>query len=219
MLRKSLVVLLACTVSWIAPILSAAAVTVAAPTTSSHGAPAVGGTPEATINTLDGVLLKSMQGGRRLGYSGRYRIVAPVVQKVFDYPRIAALTLGDYWQKLSPEQQNEFVGVLADFTAATYAARFDSYNGEHFAIVGSQALQPGAEGVFSTFTEHNGKMHHFDYILQKDGDHWRIVNVVADGVSDLSLRRAEYTETMQKKGFAALIAHLKAQIAGYAKGS
>ena len=55
--------------------------------------------------------------------------------------------------------------------------------------------------------------------LQKDGGHWRIVNVVADGVSDLSLRRAEYTETMQKKGFTALIAHLKAQIAGYAKGS
>ncbi|EGQ60671.1 hypothetical protein GGI1_01888, partial [Acidithiobacillus sp. GGI-221] len=62
MLRKSLVVLLACTVGGIAPVLSAAAVTVAAPTTSSDGAPAVGSTPEATINTLDGVLLKSMQG-------------------------------------------------------------------------------------------------------------------------------------------------------------
>ncbi|EGQ63363.1 hypothetical protein GGI1_18909 [Acidithiobacillus sp. GGI-221] len=89
--------------------------------------------------------------------------------------------------------------MLADLTAATYAARFDSYNGEHFAIVGSQALQPGAEGVFSTFTEHNGKVHRFDYILQKDGDFWRIVNVVADGVSDLSLRRAEYTEPCRKR--------------------
>ena len=45
------------------------------------------------------------------------------------------------------------------------------------------------------------------------------MNVFADGVSDLALKRAEYTETVQKKGFAALVALLKAQIAGYAKGS
>ena len=221
MLKKSVLTLLACAVTGITPALSAAAL--AAPTAStstmSTAKTIVANTPEATITALDAVLIKSMQGGSRLGYSGRYRIVAPVVQRAFDYPQIASLTLGAYWEKLSPEQQKEFVGVLADFTAATYAARFDSYNGERFAITKSETLHPGTEGVFSTFTEHNGKVHRFDYILQKQGDQWRIVNVFADGISDLALKRAEYTETMQKKGFATLIAHLKAQIAGYAKGS
>ena len=221
MLKKSATMLLVCALMGITPVLSAAGVTASAasmPATPADKA-ILANTPEATINALDAALIKSMQGGSRLGYRGRYRIVAPVVQTVFDYPRIASLTLGAYWNKLSPEQQKEFVGVLADYTAATYAARFNSFNGERFAIVSSETLQSGTEGIFSTFTQRNGKVHRFDYILQKQGDQWRIVNVFADGVSDLALKRAEYTETVQKKGFAALVAHLKAQIAGYAKGS
>lgn len=221
MMKKSVITLLACAVTGITPALSAAAVTAptASTSTTSTAKTIVANTPEATINALDAALIQSMQGGSRLGYSGRYRIVAPVVQTAFDYPQIASLTLGAHWKKLSPEQQKEFVGVLADYTAATYAARFDSYNGERFAIMSSETLHPGTEGVFSTFTQRNGKVHRFDYILQKQGDQWRIVNVFADGVSDLALKRAEYTETVQKKGFDALVAHLKAQIAGYAKGS
>ena len=221
MLNKSVIMLLTCAVTGVTPALSAAAVTAPAVSMSATSADKtiLANTPEATINALDAALIKSMQGGSRLGYRGRYRIVAPVVQTVFDYPRIASLTLGALWNKLNPGQQKEFVEVLADYTAATYAARFDSFNGERFAIVSSETLQHGTEGIFSTFTQRNGKVHRFDYILQKQGDQWRIVNVVADGVSDLSLKRAEYTETVQKKGFAALIAHLKAQIAGYAKGS
>ncbi|MBU2828653.1 HpnM family protein [Acidithiobacillus ferriphilus] len=221
MLKKSATMLLVCAIMGTTPVLSAAGVTASA--ASMPATPAdktiLANTPEATINALDAALIKSMQGGSRLGYRGRYRIVAPVVQAAFDYPRIASLTLGAYWNKLSPEQQKEFVGVLADYTAATYAARFNSFNGEHFAIVSSETLQSGTEGIFSTFTQRNGKAHRFDYILQKQGGQWRIVNVFADGVSDLALKRAEYTETVQKKGFAALVAHLKAQIAGYAKGS
>ena len=221
MLKKSATMLLVCALMGITPVLSAAGVTASAasmPATPADKA-ILANTPEATINALDAALIKSMQGGSRLGYRGRYRIVAPVVQAAFDYPRIASLTLGAYWNKLSPEQQKEFVGVLADYTAATYAARFNSFNGERFAIVSSETLQSGTEGIFSTFTQRNGKVHRFDYILQKQGDQWRIVNVFADGVSDLALKRAEYTETVQKKGFAALVALLKAQIAGYAKGS
>lgn len=176
-------------------------------------------TPQSTINALDAALLKSMQGGSKIGYSGRYAIVSPVVRQAYDFERIASLTLGNYWSKLNPDQQKEFVNVLADFTASTYAARFDDYQGEHFAIVSSETLQPGTEGVFSTLTMHNGKVHRFDYLLQQQDGQWRIVNVVADGVSDLSLKRAEYTETMKSKGFSALVAHLKGQIAAYAKGT
>ncbi|MGE4530594.1 MAG: HpnM family protein [Acidithiobacillus sp.] len=179
----------------------------------------VAGTPQATINALDGALRKSMEGGSKIGYSGRYAIVSPVVRQAYDFERIASLTLGNYWSKLNADQQKEFVNVLADFTASTYAARFDDYQGEHFAIASSETLQPGTEGVFSTLTMHNGKVHRFDYLLQKKGGQWKIVNVVADGVSDLSLKRAEYTETMKSKGFPALVAHLKGQIAAYAKGT
>ena len=176
------------------------------------------GSPDAAIESLDGVLLKSMELGKSAGYSRRYRVVAPVVSRVFNFERIAELTLGPDWQKLSAAQQKTFVEVLREYTIATYAGRFDSYAGEHFAIVQTQTFQPGTEGVYATLTEHDGKVHRFDYLLQKEGDDWRIVNVVADGVSDLALKRAEYTETLRKKGFDALIEHLKKQIQAYRDG-
>ncbi|WP_414041140.1 HpnM family protein [Acidithiobacillus sp. M4-SHS-6] len=194
------------------PLMPACASTTAA-ATSAGAAATKAMTPRATIDALDAALLKAMQGGRKIGYHGRYAIVSPVIRNVYDFTRIASLTLGNYWSSLSPAQQKTFVEVLADYTVATYAARFDNYEGERFAIVSSQTLQPGTEGVFSTLTMHNGKVHRFDYLLQQQDGQWRIVNVVADGVSDLSLKRAEYTETMKNKGFSALVAHLKAQIA------
>ncbi|PKY11580.1 hypothetical protein B1757_03615 [Acidithiobacillus marinus] len=216
MFLKKNVLLTAVFAMSMAPLLPAWAGTAAE--TAPHTAAVKAMTPQATIDSLDAALLKAMHGGSKIGYHGRYAIISPVVRQVYDFTRIAHLTLGDTWTKLSSAQQKAFVEVLADYTAATYAARFNNYAGEHFAVVSSQNMQPGTEGVFSTLTMHNGKVHRFDYLLQQQDGHWRIVNVVADGVSDLSLKRAEYTETIKSKGFAALVAHLKAQIAGYANG-
>jgi phospholipid transport system substrate-binding protein len=52
----------------------------------------------------------------------------------------------------------------------------------------------------------------FDYILRNGKDGWRIVNVLADGVSDLALKRVEYRAILQRDGFATLIDMLKKKI-------
>ncbi|MEE8316618.1 MAG: ABC transporter substrate-binding protein [Syntrophobacteria bacterium] len=42
------------------------------------------------------------------------------------------------------------------------------------------------------------------------------MNVVAEGVSDLSLKRADYTSYLKKKGFDALLRKLNEKIQQYA---
>ena len=174
---------------------------------------------ETTIQTLDQAILSTMQAGEKAGYQGRYKIIAPVLNKTFDFRGIAQIALGSDWPKLSAAQQKQFVSVLAEYTAATYAGRFDSYNGEHLAVIQTQQLRPGTMGVFTTLTLKNGRVHRFDYLLTQDkGAGWRVINVVADGVSDLSMKRSEYTQMIKNKGFSALIAHLQQQIKDYATG-
>ena len=51
------------------------------------------------------------------------------------------------------------------------------------------------------------------YTLKALGESWAIINVVADGVSDLALRRAEYSQVLKKQGFDGLIRRLDGQIA------
>lgn len=169
--------------------------------------------PRQVIKRLDDALLATMKQAKKLGYEGRYRRLAPVIEQVFNFPGIAALTMGSYWTKLSAAQQREFIATLRDYTVATYASRFDGYSGERFAVKSAQSLQANVMVVHSTFTEADGKVHSFDYLMQPAAGEWRIVNVVADGVSDLALKQTEFTHLMKLKGFAGLIAGLKSYIA------
>ena len=50
-----------------------------------------------------------------------------------------------------------------------------------------------------------------EYLLQEGPDGWRIINIVADGVSDLALKRAEYQRVFSSGGIEALIAELEEQ--------
>jgi len=52
----------------------------------------------------------------------------------------------------------------------------------------------------------------FDYVLREGKEGWRIVNVLADGVSDLALKRVEYRAILQRDGFPALIDMLKKKV-------
>ncbi|MGH8605553.1 MAG: ABC transporter substrate-binding protein, partial [Gammaproteobacteria bacterium] len=63
-----------------------------------------------------------------------------------------------------------------------------------------------------------GEAVRLDYVLQTKSDEWLIVNVIADGVSDLSLKRADYTSVLKSKGFDDLITVLNDKIAKYGAG-
>ena len=53
-----------------------------------------------------------------------------------------------------------------------------------------------------------------DYYFRGD----RVFNVVADGVSDLSLRRADYNSIVKEEGYDRLLAHIRDSIAEYEAG-
>ena len=57
----------------------------------------------------------------------------------------------------------------------------------------------------------------FDYMLKEKGNSWRIINIIANGVSDLALKRSEYTTILQREGFDALITKINEKIDNYSK--
>jgi phospholipid transport system substrate-binding protein len=54
-------------------------------------------------------------------------------------------------------------------------------------------------------------------MLKEKGASWRIINIIANGVSDLALKRSEYTAILQRDGFDALISQINEKIDNYAK--
>ena len=173
--------------------------------------------PRVLIGQLDDALLATMKQAKALGYAGRYRNLAPMVGRAYDFPAVAGLVLGARWAQFRPAQQREFITALTDYTVATYAARFDGYAGERFSIKSVQSLRADRVVVYTVLTESDGTAHRLDYLMQSTGGQWRIVNVVADGVSDLALKHAEFTHLLDAHGFAGLIAGLQRYTARLAR--
>jgi phospholipid transport system substrate-binding protein len=170
------------------------------------------------IAQFQDTLIGVMKDAKSLGYKGRYDKLAPEVQASHDLPLIARVSAGQYWDGLNEQQRALLIKTFTELSVATYASRFDEYSGEHFQMVGEQPLRRGDVLVQSVLIKANGDKVHFDYQLRKTENTWRIINIVVDGVSDLALKRAEYTSILQDKGFDALLAKLNDKIAQYEKG-
>jgi phospholipid transport system substrate-binding protein len=173
-------------------------------------------TPVQIIENFNSTLLSVMKKAKVLGYEGRYNQFAPVVKKSFDFPLIAKIVLGRYWSTFTEEEKAKFIDIFTRLSIATYANRFDNYSGEKFKIVSTNESRPGRALIKTMLIKSDGKEVELDYILLKKGTEWRIVNVIADGVSDLSLKRADYTAFLKKNSVKALFDRLNKKIADYA---
>ncbi len=171
--------------------------------------------PDVVIDHFHATLLSVMKHAKRLGYKGRYRQLDPVVRQSYDLPRVIRVVSGKYWRELSHEKRLRFLHVFSRLVVATYAHRFDSYSGERFRRVSERPLAHANVLVRTEIIKHDGKRVHLDYVLRRRKGNWRIINVIADGVSDLALKRVEYTTVLRKEGFEVLLSKLKAKIAQY----
>jgi phospholipid transport system substrate-binding protein len=168
--------------------------------------------PAKTVNSLHSSLLKGMQGGDKLGFQGRFKLLAPIVERSLDLDFIAKTILGKLWTKLNREQQQIFISHFHKLSISTYAGWFKEYDGEHFKYIDQKTMPRNYVLVRSQLIKSNGDTVSFDYLLRQDKKDWRIINVLADGVSDLALKRVEYRSVLGKKGFKVFIDMLKKKI-------
>ena len=175
--------------------------------------------PETVVEELHAALIHIMRHGRELGYDGRFRYLQPVVAETHDLPYIARLVLGRHWRELEPGQRTEFVDVFTRLVLATYADQFRSYDGERFETLEVKPLPRKRMLVETRLVESDGDQVDFDYMLHQRNGRWLIINIVADGVSDLAMKRTEYGALLAQQGFAALVKQLEAKIDGFAHGA
>lgn len=170
--------------------------------------------PEQVIHKLQSSLLQAMREGERLGYEGRLKFLEPVINQSHDVEVIIKTILGaTYWSQLDAEQKKLVVDTFRQLSVATYASRFNQYEGEQFEVIEHRDLPHEQTLVRSQLTKSDGGTVNFDYVLHQTEGHWRIVNILFDGVSDLAIKRGEYRAILQRDGFQALIELLKEKIA------
>lgn len=163
------------------------------------------------IDAFHAALLEVMQSGAE--FDARAALLAPKVGELFDLPSISRISLGRTWKTLDAQSQREFSSLLQELIVATYADRFDSFDGQSFHDVG---VEPAGRGwvVKTELERSSGERVTLDYYFRKD----RVYNVVADGVSDLSLRRADYNSIIKTEGYEQLLSHIRENIVKHRAG-
>lgn len=172
--------------------------------------------PADTVTAFHGVLLENMKNGPKLGCAGRIEKLAPAIDIDFDLPFLAQRVLRRQWKELSDEQRKHFTETFRELVIGTYGSQFAKFGGELFTTLGTQDLADGSKLVHATLLTGDKETVNFDYVL-REANGWRIVNVVADGVSDIALRSTQYDRAYKAGGFDGLMKLLDTQIQGNKK--
>jgi phospholipid transport system substrate-binding protein len=187
----------------------------AAPAAVSAG-PAVAAAVDGAarvVETLHEALLGVMKDAKALGYDGRYEKLAPVIRSGFDLPFMAEKSVGRHWKTASEEERQALVETFSRFTVANFAGRFDGYSGQVFRTLGVEPATHGTVLVRTHLDEPGEEGVALDYRLRSVDGGWRIIDIYLNGtVSELALRRSEYSALIQREGFQALLAKLAERI-------
>ncbi len=168
--------------------------------------------PEDVIHALQETFIHAMKKGDELGYRGRLELLTPVIDRSHDIDTIIRSALGANWNTLNEDQQQSITKTFRRLSIATYAERFNRYNGEQFQIIEQRSLPRDQILVRSKLIQADSNPINFDYVLRQNKEGWQIINILVDGVSDLALKRAEYNAILKRDGFPALIAMLEQKI-------
>ena len=162
-------------------------------------------------------LIETMKQGKELGFQGRYDKLDVAVRQSHDLPKIARIVVGKQWKELTSEQQAKLEAVFSQLSISAYAHNFKDYSGESFSFISEEETGRGGIVVHTNLLIPGEKDVKFDYMMKKKDDSWQIINIIADGVSDLALKRSDYTSVLNREGFDALIAKINEKIESYAK--
>ena len=147
-----------------------------------------------------------MKQGDQLGFAGRYKKLEPAVKAAFDLPLMTRFAVGLDWAKATPEEQQALISAFSDFSVATYASEFKTYNGEIFKVIDEKQTPDGVI-VETELTPKDHAPVALNYLMKPDEKgNLRIVDVFLDGaISQLAARRSEFTSIVRRDGIPALV--------------
>ena len=164
--------------------------------------------PAATIASLQQALVAAGSGT----VQARYDALEPVIVATHNLPYIAEFALRRQWSSLPESDRQRFIAAFERLSVTTYAARFRNVDSASFRPIEAGAADANGRVPVMTAIRRDGQPDvTFEYLLQQVDANWKIINIVADGVSDLALKRAEYQRLFASGGIDGVIAELEQQ--------
>jgi phospholipid transport system substrate-binding protein len=167
-------------------------------------------TPDALVKSVTDEVLDIIRKDKDIKAGSTKRAIELVEQKVlphFNFSRMTALAVGKDWRQATPEQQKVLTNEFRELLVRTYSNALTAYKnetvdykpfkmqpGETDVTVRTQIHQPGARQPIT-----------LDYSLEKNGNAWKVYDVVVAGVSLVTNYRSNFTTEVRNGGIDGLI--------------
>ena len=159
-----------------------------------------------TVERFQASLLQVMQSALGSSVQQRYDKLAPAVSNTFHVPLMTQIATGRHWSTAQPNEKAAVVAAFQRMSIATLATLFDGYNGEVFETIGERHGPSKTTIVLTNLVKADESKVNLAYVARQFAGKWQVIDVVVDnGISELKVRRSEYTLILRKSGMAGLI--------------
>jgi phospholipid transport system substrate-binding protein len=196
------------------PLAGALCVLLHAPIAGAEPSPAT-----AVIERLNATLLATLQNAEQLGFKGRLDKLRPAIEAAFDVPFMAEKSIGKYWKPLSDADKARWIALFREFTAANYAGNLKKFSGQRFETVSEEPSQNDTVIVRTVIVDPGAENTEMNYRLHSTPKGPKVIDIYLKGtVSELALRRSDYTSVLERDGFEALLATIRGKIDDFSAG-
>ena len=123
-----------------------------------------------------------------------------LVKEGFDLPSISRFVLGRYWRRANPKERAEFQTTFEDLLVHRFLPMFSLYSGERLHIIAERPFSnnPNFVNIASELRGEDVEPILVDWRVRRLDNRYKIVDVVAEGVSIAVTLRSEYTSVLRK---------------------
>jgi phospholipid transport system substrate-binding protein len=178
-------------------------------------APAETGTEAEAVAVVTRFQQQILDADARLSeapFEERYQAFAPIVTESHDLGYMARVTMSRAWRSVEPDGRAQFLVLFRELSIASYATQFSGMAGARFSVEGHRTISGGRVEVQTVLSPAGEDAVALVYLLHPTDAGWRVINVLAEGVSDLALKRSQYQQILKTQGFEAVLTHLRRQI-------
>jgi phospholipid transport system substrate-binding protein len=173
--------------------------------------PAWAGVPTDQIRSATDQILKIVQDpALKAKPEERRQRIRSVANEIFDWEETGKRALARHWQARSPQERAEFSKLFADLVERSYVGKIEAYSGERIAYLGDSIDGDQATARTKLVTKANTEIP-IDYRLLKEGDRWRVYDVLIEGVSLVGNYRSQFNRIIQQSGYPELVQKLKSK--------
>jgi phospholipid transport system substrate-binding protein len=137
------------------------------------------------------------------------RAAAPILDRMFDWSRMAEAALRGHWQQRTPAERTEFTQLFAAVFRRAYVSRIHLVDASKFEYQ-DDTIDGDRATVKTTILTKRGSRLDVDYVTRLgEGRRWRIGDVRVEGISLIDNYRTQFDSIIARSSYTGLVERLR----------